>query len=103
VINSTSCHHGDIEKQTEQAIANIGRLIAADNFAFHGVNGAGADLQDFAKIRVYLKHAEHYGTCKAICERHFGSVPAIYAAADICRPELLVEIEGVAFSRRLAT
>jgi len=26
-------------------------------------------------------------------------VPAIYAVADICRPELLIEIEGVAFSR----
>ena len=99
VVNSASCHAGDIEKQTEQAIANIERLIAADNFAFHGVNGAGADLRDFAKIRVYLKHLEHFPICRAICESHFGGVPAIYAVADICRPELLVEIEGVAFSR----
>jgi len=99
VINSASCHQGNIEKQTEQAIANISRLIAADNFAFHGVKGVGADLLDFAKIRVYLKRPEHFATCKAICERHFGRVPAIYAVADICRPELLVEIEGVAFSR----
>ena len=30
--------------------------------------------------------------------RRFGDVPTIYALADICRRELLVEIEGVAFS-----
>jgi hypothetical protein len=33
-----------------------------------------------------------------VCERRFGAVPTIYALADVCRPELLVEIEGVAFS-----
>ena len=27
-----------------------------------------------------------------------GLIPAIYAQADVCRPDLLVEIEGVAFS-----
>ena len=56
-------------------------------------------MQDLAKIRVYLKRPEDLAKCRAICERRFGSVPAIYAVADICRPELLVEIEGVAFSR----
>jgi enamine deaminase RidA (YjgF/YER057c/UK114 family) len=56
-------------------------------------------LHDLAKIRVYLKRPEDFSACKAICERRFGSVPAIYAVADVCRPELLVEIEGVAFSK----
>lgn len=52
-----------------------------------------------AKIRVYLKRPEDLAKCRSICERRFGVVPAVYAVADICRPELLVEIEGVAFSR----
>src|SRR5205814_156220 len=94
VVNSQSCHPGDIEKQTEQAITNIERLIAPENFAFHGIKGAGATLRDLAKIRVYLKRLSDFERCKAICERRLGSVPAIYAVADICRPELLVEIEG---------
>ena len=29
-----------------------------------------------------------------------GELPAIYAVADVCRPDLLVEIEGIAFSWR---
>ena len=59
-------------------------------------------MHDLAKIRVYLKRPEDFPKCEAICERRFGSVPAIYAVADVCRHELLVEIEGVAFSKRPA-
>jgi enamine deaminase RidA (YjgF/YER057c/UK114 family) len=100
IVNSESQHPGDIEKQTEQTIDNIERLISAENFAFHGIKGAGAALSDFAKIRVYVKRQEDFEKCRRVCERRFGAVPAIYALADVCRPELLVEIEGITFSRR---
>jgi enamine deaminase RidA (YjgF/YER057c/UK114 family) len=99
VVHSESLHPADVQKQTHQTIDNIEHLLAPDNFAFHGIRGAGAGLRDLAKIRIYLKRAEDFPKCKAICESRFGPVPAIYAVADICRPELLVEIEGVAFSR----
>jgi enamine deaminase RidA (YjgF/YER057c/UK114 family) len=99
IVNAETCHVGDPERQTEQTIDNIERLIAAENFTRHGLKGAGARLHDLAKIRVYLKRSGDLAKCRAVCERRFGSVPAIYAVADICRPELLVEIEGVAFSR----
>jgi enamine deaminase RidA (YjgF/YER057c/UK114 family) len=99
IVDSESCYPGDPEQQTEQTIDNIERLIAADNFTAHGLPGAGAHLHDLAKIRVYLKRPEDLAQCQAVCQRRFGAVPAIYAVADICRPELLVEIEGVAFSR----
>jgi enamine deaminase RidA (YjgF/YER057c/UK114 family) len=103
VVHSLSRHPGDIHKQTEQTIENMEKLISAENFGFHGVKRTGAELGDLAKIRVYLKRQEDFAACKAICDRRFGSVPAIYAVADVCRPELLVEIEGVAFSRRPGT
>ena len=100
IVDSETCHSGDPGKQTSQTIDNIEKLIAPENFARHGLNGAGARLHDLAKIRVYLKRPEDLPKCKAICEGRFGAVPAIYAVADICRPDLLVEIEGVAFSRQ---
>jgi enamine deaminase RidA (YjgF/YER057c/UK114 family) len=99
IVNSESVFAGDVERQTEQSIDNIQALIGPENFARHGLAGGGAKLQDLAKIRVYVKHAEDFEKCRAICERRFGPLPAIYAQADVCRPELLVEIEGVAFSR----
>jgi enamine deaminase RidA (YjgF/YER057c/UK114 family) len=99
IVDSESRHLGDPEKQTTQTIDNIERLIATKNFEAHGLKGAGARLHDLAKIRVYLKRPQDLAKCRAVCERRLGLVPAIYAVADICRPELLVEIEGVAFSR----
>jgi enamine deaminase RidA (YjgF/YER057c/UK114 family) len=97
VVHSVSRHPEDIEKQTEQTIENIERLISAENLSFHGISHPGARLTDLAKLRVYLKRPEDYLRCKAICEQRFQSVPVVYAVADVCRPELLVEIEGVAF------
>ncbi len=100
VVHSISRHPGDISRQTQQTIENIERLIAGENFGFHGVKHRGASLADLAKVRVYLKRPEDFPVCRAICEERFGSVPAVYVQADICRPELLVEIEGVAFAER---
>ena len=61
-----------------------------------GWNGAGATLNDLAKVRVYVKRPEDYAKCRAVCERRLGATPAIYAQADVCRPNLLVEIEVTA-------
>jgi enamine deaminase RidA (YjgF/YER057c/UK114 family) len=100
ILHSEACHRGDIVAQTGQTLDNIAALIAPDNFAQHGVSCAGATLSDLAKVRVYIKRAADYTACRAICEKRLGHVPAIYVVADICRPELLMEIEGVAFARR---
>lgn len=98
ILNSETVHVGDIEKQTEQTLDNIQRLISAENFSRHGMPGAGARLSDLAKVRVYVKRPEDYAKCRAVCEQRLGHVPAIYADAEICRKDLLVEIEGVTFS-----
>ena len=98
IVNSATRHPGDVVRQTEQTIENIERLIATENFARHGLPGAGATLRDIAKLRVYVKHREDYERCREACERRLPRVPAIYLHADICRADLLVEIEAVAFS-----
>ena len=98
IVNAETVHIGDVEKQTEQTLTNIERLIDAANFERAGWSDAGATMDDLAKIRVYVKRHEDYEKCRAVCERRLGRIPAIYAQADVCRPDLLVEIEGVAFS-----
>ena len=99
IVNSESQHEGSPERQTEQTIENIERLISAGNFKSHGMPGAGATLHDLAKARVYVKRPEDFDAVRSVCLRRFGPVPVVYVVADVCRPELLVEIEGVAFSR----
>ena len=98
IVDALTVHVGDVEKQTDQTLTNIERLIDAENFANLGWSDAGATMGDLAKLRVYIKRPEDYEKCRAVCERRLGRVPTIYTIADVCRPDLLVEIEGVAFS-----
>ena len=51
-----------------------------------------------ALLRVYIKHQEDYDKVKAVCEARLGELPVIYAQGDVCRPELLVEIEGIGYA-----
>ena len=46
-----------------------------------------------------LRREELYAAIPAVKEymnEHYASVPKHYLVSDICRPELLIEIEGVA-------
>ena len=101
ITSSETRYIEDIEGQTNLTLDNIEALISADNFKNHNAPGYGATLQDLALVRVYIKRQEEYAKCRAVCEARLGKRPIIYAIADVCRPELLVEIEGVAFARAL--
>ena len=98
IVEAKTVHVCDVERQTEQTIENIERLISEENFARHNMPGVGAGLTDIAKLRVYVKHPEDYGKCRDLVEEKLPGIPAIYLHADVCRPDLLVEIEAVAFS-----
>ncbi len=100
IVNSQSVHIGDPGKQTEQTIANIERLISAENLARHGIKGARPGLSDFARLRVYIKRPQDYTICRQICEKRFGNIPILYTLSDVCRSDLLVEMEGVVFVKR---
>ena len=51
-----------------------------------------------ANLRIYIKNAEDYDQVRATVEELYPQVPAIYTVADVCRDELLVEIEGILIS-----
>ena len=97
ILDSDTCHKGDIAAQTRQTLENIRELISAENLAHHGVDGLGAGLGDLASARVYIKNRADYPIVRSICEETFGQTPAIYVEADVCRDDLLVEIEAIAY------
>jgi len=82
-----------------EPVDNIEALISEANLSRHGLPGFGAALHSLAVARVYIKRAEDYASIRAVCENRLGQVPVTYTLADVCRPQLLVEIEGIAFSR----
>ena len=100
ITQSETRHVGDVEGQTRQTLDNIEALISEDNLRRHGMPGLGTPLEGLALVRVYIKRREDYAKTRAVCEARLGELPIVYAVADVCRPELLVEIEGIAFSRR---
>lgn len=99
ITNSETRHIGDVERQTEETLDNIAALISEENLTRHNLPRLGTTLDQLALVRVYIKNPEDYPKVRAICDRRIGEAPTIYAVADVCRPELLVEIEGVAFSQ----
>jgi enamine deaminase RidA (YjgF/YER057c/UK114 family) len=98
ITDSETKHIGDPGKQTDQTLENIAALISAENFDSHGVPAMGATLDDLALVRVYIKNQEDYAAVREVCEKRLGELPTIYAIGDVCRPDLLVEIEGIAFA-----
>lgn len=97
ITASETQHLDDAEWQTHQTLDNIEALISEKNFASHGLSGRGATLSDLATVRVYVKRTADYSAIETICRKRLGATPMICVLGDICRPELLVEIEGVAF------
>ena len=100
ITHSESRHVGDVVAQTHESLDNIEALISEDNLDRHGLPGFGSSLEGLGIVRVYVKRKEDYPRIQAVCAQRLGEVPTIYVTADVCRPELLVEIEGIAFSRR---
>ncbi len=82
---------GDPVKQTEITINNIQRLYSDKILQ----NISDEKLQSrYGHARVYVKYRKDYPAIKEVFESHFGNQPVVYIIADICRNDLLVEIEG---------
>lgn len=79
--------------QTAATIRNIFELLTAENLAANGVNKMPDRFQPTG-IRAYVKHPAHAAEVAACCEIHFPDTPVLLLRADVCRPELLVEIEA---------
>ena len=82
---------GDPVEQTEITIQNIKRLYSDEILK----NISDEKLQSrYGHARVYVKYRKDYSAIKNVFESHYGNQPVVYIIADICRPDLLVEIEG---------
>ncbi|MBQ9137339.1 MAG: PTS cellobiose transporter subunit IIC [Alistipes sp.] len=81
-----------VELQTERTIENIAHLVSTENLERCGCKPY--ELR-YAQLQVFIKHARDYEAVRAIVEQAYGQVAVVYTVADVCRSELLVEIEGI--------
>lgn len=82
---------GDPSMQTEVTIGNIKQLYSDKVLS----RFPGGDLvPKYGHARIYIKNRKDFAAIKKTFRTHFGNLPVVYIVADICRKDLLVEIEG---------
>jgi hypothetical protein len=82
---------GDPALQTEVTIQNIQRLYSKE--VLQKISEAAPEPK-YGHARVYVKRRKDFAVIRQTFKQHFGNLPVVYIIADICRNDLLVEIEG---------
>ena len=93
IVGHASLHPTDVVAQTRETMANIEAVLAQAN------RQAQQPHFDLASLyyKVYVRHAADLAQIRAELERIVGtSLNAIYLQADVCRQDLLLEIEATA-------
>lgn len=83
ILGHESVHKGDLSLQLQTIKDNIHYLLDETNF----------HLNDIKTLRIYLRHKSDFPACQKAVLEHYPGATAIYTHADICRSDLLVEIE----------
>jgi chorismate lyase / 3-hydroxybenzoate synthase len=92
IVGHESRHAGDVIAQTNETIVNI-RALQQEARA-HGASGRAAATH----VKVYVRRASDVDIVRGLVEAEFlgdeaVAVEIVYMEADICRSDLLVEIE----------
>jgi len=102
IVGEDSRHDCDARQQALETFENLAELIAAARRQIAGErpaepDGARAAFDAFTELRVYVVRDADAPLLREMVHERFGRTARIeFAQADLCRRELLIEIEGVA-------
>lgn len=97
IVGHETIHQGDVVAQTRETIANINALLDEAN---RTVGSARYSL-DALKFKVYVRQPGDLAAIEtALSAALHRSTPIVYLQADVCREDLLVEIEATGESAR---
>lgn len=94
IVGEKTMHPGDVEGQTLTTIENIYQLFSKENQTEMGLNFEISQIQ-FSHLRVYVKYQKDIPAVQKICESKLNCKSSLYLESDVCREDLLVEIEGI--------
>ena len=93
VVGHVSEHIGEPHKQAFEIIHNLNALIRHTE-QLHGITRGRWSGKAFFKI--YIRHPEHFATIRDILKEQLPShTQVLYLQGEMCRSELLLEIEGI--------
>lgn len=101
IVGHRTVHIGDAAAQTREALLNVSTVVEEANRSSAAATTArpGTTPYTLARLdyRVYIRHAADYEAVRAEVLAAVGeAAPVVYIQADICRADLLVEIEASA-------
>ena len=94
IIGEESLVGVKFDKQIKATMINIENLICERTFRNSDIRTPSPMKLDM--LRVYLKYEYDTEGAMDYMESSYGETPVCYLLGDVCRDELLVEIEGVA-------
>jgi len=94
ILGEETVHEGDVEQQTLTTIDNIKRLFSRENQGALGLEFDVAKIQ-FSHLRVYVKYKKDIPAVQKVCDAELNCKSSLFLESDVCRENLLVEIEGV--------
>jgi chorismate lyase/3-hydroxybenzoate synthase len=91
IVGHETVHRGDVAAQTRETMANIAALLDEAN----RVVGSARYSLDGLKFKVYVRQPADLPAIEAILAASLRpSTSVVYLQADVCREDLLVEIEA---------
>ncbi len=92
VVGHITAHPHDVQAQTEEAASNLEALLghAAGAMRRPGL----AQFNTASLARVYVRHAEDWPSVEALVRRRWPDLRLCALQGDICRSDLMVEIEA---------
>ena len=89
IVGDESRHVGDFDGQLAEALDNFEAVMAAAG------KRAGSALHPVL-LRFYLRDPNRGDSVRAAAAQRFGPVPVLLLQGEICRTDLLLEVEGIA-------
>jgi len=86
VVGHRTEHVDDVAAQLDETLVNLDALARAAGAAGLGI---------FDRLKVYLRRRDHYAAVAARLSRELPRAQTLFLESDICRGDLLVEIEAV--------
>ncbi|MDD4929324.1 MAG: hypothetical protein PHP85_08615 [Gallionella sp.] len=90
IVGHATLHAGDVVAQTRETMNNIKAVLVEVNRHQTGFDPA------CLSYKVYVRHPADFELIRDELARSGGAPKAVYLRADICRQDLLVEIEATA-------
>jgi chorismate lyase/3-hydroxybenzoate synthase len=101
ICGESSMHIGDLAEQIRETLANLASLVRSACAGQGAADGRDAQLEPwlarFRELRIYVPNAGHGDEILERVMPYFAGVGRVeLLEAQLCRAELLVEVEGVA-------